>query len=202
MQTRLPILYSFRRCPYAMRARFALKLCKLDYELREVSLKAKPLAMLDISPKGTVPVLQLPDGTVIDESLDILTFAAGRTDKFSQWSKSHLLIEENDEQFTHDLQSYKYYERYPEQLQSTYRDSCIPFIDKLNCILQQSSYLEGALLSLTDIAIFPFIRQFVMVDEDWFYNSGFKSVANWFTGLLNEPCFISSMNKHPLWQPK
>ena len=183
-----------------MRARMALQLANIDVELREVSLKAKPQAMLDISPKGTVPVMQLPDGRVLDESLDIISYASDFITPAMAWDPHHPLILENDNQFTTQLRHYKYFERYPEQSFESYREACLGFITSLNQQIENNGgYLNGNQLSLIDIAIMPFIRQFSMVDKDWFYNSDFKALQQWLTTLLDADYFTKAMQKHPLW---
>src|SRR5690554_5339291 len=163
-----PILYSFRRCPYAMRARLGILFAGLQVELREIVLRNKPAQMLAISPKGTVPVLQLPDGQVIDESLDIMRCALQLQDPQqlldeSTLTQGYALIEQNDRQFKHWLDRYKYADRYPEMTQLEYRLQGEVFLQQLEQLLNQS-FLLGDKISLADIGIMPFIRQFAHVD--------------------------------------
>jgi glutathione S-transferase len=168
----LPILYSFRRCPYAIRARMAIVYASINLELREVSLANKPAEMLSISPKGTVPVLQLEE-RVIDESIEVMDWAIAQSDP-DNWlaldlqQQQQSLIEENDNQFKLWLDKYKYWDRHPEQSQQVYRSQAEKFISKLEKNLTQHSYLLGNKICMADIAIFPFIRQFAFVDKDWF----------------------------------
>jgi len=190
----LPILYSFRRCPYAIRARYALAHKNITYILREVDLKNKPEAMLDISPKGSVPVMLLPDGTVIDESLDIISYA---------WSVnvSSELIKHYDNDFTPLLKKYKYFEHHPEHTQNYYRTQIESnFLTKINTILEKHHYLTGDTLTPDDIAIIPFIRQFVFVDKEWFDDSDYTYIKNWLYSIINTAIFDSVMQKFSPWK--
>ncbi len=196
----LPILYSYRRCPYAMRARMALKLANIQVEIREVSLRDKPSLMLQVSPKGTVPVLVLPDGKVIDESLDIMLFAL-----LNQLSAGHLdevsrgLITENDTSFKRALDAYKYPERYPQKSQIGHRADGEVFLQKLEDLLQQHAYLLGTTESLVDMAIFPFVRQFAAVDGAWFENAHYAKLRAWLKGWTESELFNSIMEKRPTY---
>jgi len=202
----LPILYSFRRCPYAMRARLALSyaLEVNDLELREVILKNKPQALLDISPKATVPVLQLVDGTVIDESLDIMKWALSLNDP-DDWlitdneSEISELITLNDGEFKWALDHYKYSDRH-EESEEYYRAQGETFLNKLNERLQKNVFLMGEKASFTDVAIFPFIRQFAHVDRIWFFASEYKALINWTNYWLESDLFKNIMKKNPGWQ--
>ena len=201
----LPTLYSFRRCPYAMRARMALCRGSITVELREVSLRAKPEAMLSLSAKATVPVLHLPDQTVLDESLDIMYWALAHSDP-GQWldpalaEQSANLIVENDGSFKGYLDHYKYWERYPADSQQDYRAAAEVFLQRLELLLEDNSYLLGNRVGITDIAIFPFIRQFAFVDKDWFDQAPYPRLQQWLQGFLESELFISAMRKQPLWQ--
>lgn len=202
----LPILYSFRRCPYAIRARLALKCAQIPLELREVVLRHKPEAMLAISPKGTVPVLQLPDGQVIDESLDIMNWALRQADP-EGWldlpdaQVTHDLIARNDGPFKALLDRYKYPERHPDSTFTDYRDQAIELcIQDLNQRLTDAPCLLGARPSLADMAIVPFIRQFAQVDADWFASAPFPALRTWLNGLVESPLFHAVMAKYPAWQ--
>lgn len=201
----LPVLYSFRRCPYAMRARLALKYSALVIEVREVLLKDKPSEMLEASPKGTVPVLLLPDGRVIAESLDIMFWALQQADA-EAWlddTKSvevKNLVELNDGDFKQYLDQYKYFDRYPAQTQQDYRQLGERFLQKLEGVLSQNHYLFSNTPGFTDMAIFPFIRQFAQVDREWFYASDYVGLQSWLKRLLESPLFISIMKKYPRWQ--
>lgn len=200
----LPILYSFRRCPYAIRARMAITYASITFELREVALANKPAAMLAISPKGTVPVLQLSD-SVIDESVEVMRWALSQSDP-ENWLASDsqqeqsTLIDENDNEFKQWLDKYKYWDRYPEQSQQDYRKKAEKFLSNLELRLQHNSYLLGNNICMADIAIFPFIRQFAFVDKPWFDDADYPSVQRWLNQFLQSKLFEQVMVKHALWQ--
>ena len=191
-----PILYSYRRCPYAMRARMALCYAGLEVEHREIALKSKPAHMLQISPKGTVPVLLLADGTMLDESLDIMRWALTQQDE-NHWLQhdDQDLIAENDGAFKQALDRYKY----ATGAKQTHRTQAEKFLQKLETRLNQQAYLCGAKLSMTDIAIFPFIRQFAGVDEAWFERSFYVATRQWLSGLVASELFVAVMQKHATW---
>ena len=201
-----PILYSFRRCPYAMRARMALRRASITVELREVSLGDKPQAMLELSAKGTVPVL-LANKLMLDESLDIMYWAMEQADP-GQWldadlqARTESLIYENDGSFKTHLDQYKYWDRFPAQSQQSYRQQGETFLVKLEQLLRLNKYLLADRPTLADIAVFPFIRQFAFVDKHWFDNSGYSQLQRWLQEFLESPLFIQSMDKLPPWQPE
>jgi glutathione S-transferase len=198
----LPLLYTFRRCPYAMRARLALQASGVAVEMVEVSLRAKPQALLDCSPKGTVPVLRLSDGTVIEESLDIMRWALALNDP-EDWMgggpavavESAELIARNDGPFKQSLDRYKYATRFPEHPAEHYRDEAGTVLHDLEARLAKQPYLTGASLRFADIAIFPFVRQFAQVDRDWFDTSDYDALRRWLDGHLNSPLFAAIMKK-------
>ena len=191
-------LYSFRRCPYAMRARMALRYSGVPVEIVEVSLKAKPAEMLAISPKGTVPVLDA-DGRVIDESLEIMRWALAQNDP-QGWlldgdSRIAELIEANDQGFKIDLNRYKYAERYPEQPMEVYRGAGAVFLQRLEGLLQDRDYLLAGHPSLADIALLPFVRQFAHVDREWFAQTPYVRLQAWLQRFLESELFTSIMKK-------
>lgn len=200
----LPLLYSYRRCPYAMRARMALKLAGIDVEIHDISLRNKPAHLLQVSPKGTVPVLVLANGTVIEESLEIMFWALNQ---HALGANIHAgaepcilaLITENDDFFKKALDGYKYPERYPNLTQQEHRVKGELFLQKLEQLLIKHDYLMSDTLSIADIAIFPFVRQFVAVDSIWF--SGYNKVQPypklnlWLNQLVESDLFISVMEK-------
>lgn len=197
----LPILYSYRRCPYAMRARMALKLAGIEVEIREISLREKPVQMLQVSPKGTVPVLVLQDGSVIDESLAIMEYALQPS--INEAYKAIIL--ENDTRFKQALNCYKYPERHPEKSQKQHRQQGEMFLQQLENLLQQNSYLFGAQPSFADYAIFPFVRQFAAVDLCWFGGFNQESVDYpqlriWLKNLLESDLFKSVMQKQAVYK--
>ena len=202
MQSPLPILYSFRRCPYAIRARLAISYAGIPIEIREVYLKHKPAQMLALSPKGTVPVLHLTDGKVIDESLDIMRWALAEHDP-EHWldtgEDSERLIQWNDGEFKYHLDRYKYADRYSEFPASYYRSKGELFLAELESKLGDNRYLSGDNLSLLDAAIFPFIRQFAAVDNNWFENTNYCNLKKWMSALLASDLFGLVMVKYPVW---
>jgi len=197
-----PILYTFRRCPYAMRARLALTYAGIQLEYREIMLKNKPQAMLNVSPKGTVPVLVLENGEIIDESLDIMLWALQQSNP-KNWlqhkEEAFILIKENDNIFKPWLDRYKYADRFPEQTQTFYRTQGELFLHKLENNLSQFTFLLGNQPTLADFAIFPFVRQFAFVDKAWFNQSTYPKLQKWLNTHLENPLFEKIMVKHPVW---
>ncbi|NBX05586.1 MAG: glutathione S-transferase [Betaproteobacteria bacterium] len=201
-----PILYSFRRCPYAMRARLALLAAGQVVEHREVALKNKPAEMLRVSPKGTVPVLVLADGTVLEESLDIMRWALGRSDpqgwlggdeagREDAWS----LIAQNDGDFKFHLDRYKYPHRYGLADGTAHRELARGFLDLLQARLAQHGFLAGAHFGLADAAIAPFVRQFAHTDPVWFAAQAWTHLAQWLQDFEASAAFAQVMEKHPVW---
>ncbi len=200
----LPLLYSFRRCPYAIRARLAIKISNKKVELREVNLSDKPKEMLERSAKGTVPVLVLTDGTVIDESRDIMIWALMQHDP-QNWlpadlndrRESNALIDFNDNEFKQHLDHYKYAARFPEQSVERYRQQAENFLQQLEQRLTKTDFLLNNAVSLADMAIFPFIRQFAFVDKNWFDQSQYLKCQTWLKTLLDTQIFADVMKKLP-----
>ncbi len=195
-----PILYSFRRCPYAMRARMAIAASGTQVRLREILLRDKPDEMLAVSAKGTVPVL-VEGGHVIDESLDVMKWALAKHDP-EGWlaRKDDALIAENDGPFKHHLDRYKYSTRYEDADAEEHRTAGFAFLQKLDACLANSEYLHGAARGFTDIAIFPFVRQFRIADKDWFDAAPITNVQRWLNALMESALFKSVMEKYPLWK--
>lgn len=201
----LNLLYSFRRCPYAMRARLGLLFAGLPVELREITLKNKPAPMLAISPKGTVPVLQCVDGTVLEESLDIMLWALQQQDpqglldaQVVQQAKA--LIMQNDNEFKPWLDRYKYADRHPEMTQLEYRQGGEVFLQVLERLLAEKPFLLGDKITLADIGIMPFVRQFAHVDRDVFYSLDYPNLQQWLKSWLEHPLFLQAMSKFLPWQ--
>ncbi|MCJ8311520.1 MAG: glutathione S-transferase N-terminal domain-containing protein [Saccharospirillaceae bacterium] len=195
-------LYSFRRCPYAMRARMALKISGLKIELREILLKDKPSCMLEFSNKATVPVLVIDNKTVIDESYDIMLWALKQHDPDNwlvMFDKSETLIKQCDFEFKPILDSYKYNDQNKELQLKSREDSCI-FLNKIEHRLLKTNYLFSNEITLADIAIFPFIRQYAYVDIKWFEKSEFKAINLWLKKLINSELFETIMQKYPLFK--
>lgn len=205
MTSSLPLLYSFRRCPYAMRARLGLLFAELPVELREIVLKNKPAQMLEISPKGTVPVLQLVDGTVIAESVEIMRWALEQQDPqgllvASVSLQAKALIEQNDNDFKLWLNRYKYADRHPERTQIEYRQQGEVFLQLLESLLTKNAYLLGSSPSIADIGIMPFVRQFAHVDRQVFYSLPYPKLQLWLQHWLQHPLFVQAMTKFQPWQ--
>ncbi|RVT93950.1 glutathione S-transferase [Sphingomonas crocodyli] len=196
-----PVLYSFRRCPYAMRARLALLVSETAFELREVKLSAKPAEMLAASPKGTVPVLVLPDGQVIDQSIDIMRWALGRNDP-EHWldGDDDTLIAANDGAFKHHLDRYKYPERHGSD-PAEHRAAAMDMLAVLEDRLSRQLWLCGASRSLTDAALMPFVRQFAATDQAWFDVQPLPGVQRWLGVQLASPLFERVMARHEVWRP-
>ena len=203
----IPILYSFRRCPYCMRAHMALKQAGIQVELREVKLSDMSEEALAVSPDETVPVLVLADGTALDESWEIVKWALLQNDP-DNWLgdnsalllDAEMLVETNDYSFKEDLDHYKYSDRFPEQGKEHYRQACEEFIVELEEALSESPYLIAEHLSLADIGVFPFIRQFSLVDIEWFQQAPYPNVQRWLKGLIHSELFEDVFQKHEIWK--
>ena len=202
-----PVLYSFRRCPYAIRARLALRVSGIQVILREVVLANKPSALLACSPKATVPVLVLTNKQVIDESLDIMMWALHQNDPHNWLVEGAGLITEtlqlilsNDNDFKPDLDRYKYADRFPEKPMETYRAQGERFLKVLETRLATSPFLLGERPTLADMAILPFVRQFAHVDIHWFELSPYVYLRTWLSSLLDQALFNSVMQKYSPWR--
>lgn len=194
-----PILYSFRRCPYAMRARLAWMISGMTCEIREVKLSAKPEAMLEISPKGTVPVLLLADGKVVEQSLDIMRWALGQSDPEGWLQREDGdLIARNDGEFKQHLDHYKYPERHgSDPLEA--RTKAGEFLMLLNARLAAHGQLVSKGRGLADMAIMPFVRQFSAVDRAWFDAQPWPDLRAWLDGHLESALFASIMLRLKPW---
>ncbi len=201
----LPILYSFRRCPYAMRARMAIHISGQRCELREVLLRDKPPSMLEYSAKGTVPVLILQDGKVIDESLDVIDWALNLNDP-DDWQRSKdkektkELIKINDGEFKYHLDRYKYSKRYDNEDPEFHRKKCLKFIESINNELNNSEYIFDDNISYADIVLLPFIRQFRIADIEWFDSLPYDNLKRWLSSFLGSSLLNSIMKKYDLWK--
>ena len=196
-----PILYSFRRCPYCIRAHMALKQSAVKIELREVKLGQFPSELSSISSAGTVPVLQLSDGQVISESWEIVQWALVQNDP-EQWLNQNFddsLIQRNDFFFKKHLDHYKYASRFPEHKQVHYRQLAEQFIVEIAQNLKHQDYLLGNKISVADIGIFPFIRQFSLVEPQWFVET-YPNVQRWLAGFIDSELFQHIFKKQNLWQ--
>lgn len=203
----LPILYSLRLCPYAMRARLSLLLAGQAVLLRDVVMDNKPDEMLIASPKGTVPVLVLRDGTVLEQSIDIMLWALNQSDprKLLNPSQSCCLdpmlefIEINDRNFVPVLNQYKAASRYRDDSKENHRNNCQALIEKLEQRLEQHRFLFGDNPSLADYAVLPFIRQFSRVDRPWFIQTPYPRLQAWLVTHFNDPVYSKAMIKVPQW---
>ncbi len=195
-----PILYSFRRCPYAIRARLALLASGTICEIREVKLSAKPPELIALSPKATVPVLQLPDGGVIEESLDIMRWALARNDPENRIERSdEALIAANDGPFKHHLDRYKYPNRHGTD-PAEHRDAALDLLRPLEARLQASPYLCGDLMGLTDAALMPFVRQYAQTDRAWFDALPLPGLQAWLARLTGSSLFEAAMVRLAPWR--
>ena len=209
----LPILYSFRRCPYAMRARLALAISGEPYTLREVVLRDKPAELLAASPKGTVPVLVLPDGAVIDQSLDVMLWTLRRKDPEGWLSPARASLDDmlalvagNDGEFKRSLDRYKYPNRYPEEsagdaqaFAQMQRAQGAAWLARLDGTLGEG-WLFGARASLADMALLPFVRQFAHTDAAWFAAQPWPQLRAWLTGFEAGAPYAGVMGKHAPWR--
>ncbi len=202
----LPRLYTFRRCPYAMRARMALLQAGRAFETVEVSLRDKPPSLLALSPKATVPVLQLPDGRVIDESWEIMRWALAAPDAQGGWARAQTpenieLLQRNDGDFKQHLDRWKYPQRYAHETgvpPTQHRDRAVAVLLRpLEARLQRAPFLGGATPCATDLAVFPFVRQFAAVDPAWFAALELAALRAWLDGWLAAPLFAACMHKLP-----
>ncbi|WP_299414118.1 glutathione S-transferase [uncultured Sulfitobacter sp.] len=200
MRETTPILYSFRRCPYAMRARLALQASGCTVALREIALADKPQAFLAASPSATVPCLVHADG-VIDESLDIMVWALQQNDPH-RWLEmpqlGHALIAQTDGPFKHALDRVKYASRYPDEDADQHLNAACGFLHVLDDMLEQWLFDTP---TLADYAILPFVRQFAFIDKKWFDDQGWPYLQKWLDRFLDTPEFADIMIKHPQWQP-
>lgn len=196
----LPLLYSFRRCPYAMRARLAIAVSGVAVELREIKLSAKPQPMLEASPKGTVPVVVLPDGSVIEQSLDVMHWALGQHDPEGWLHRDDAaLIARNDGPFKHDLDRYKYPERHGSDA-IAHRESGLEFLAELDARLAAHGQLCGKDRGLADMAVMPFVRQFAATDPVWFASQPLPHLQRWLAGHVKSDLFASVMGKFAPWR--
>ena len=204
-----PVLYTFRRCPYAMRARMGIYASGIKMEWRELVLRDKPEHMVEISPKATVPVVQLPDGKVIDESFDVMMWALEQNDPHG-WlpsngdmkQRSTEIINECEERFKQHLDHYKYPNRYDGIDAISSRDEAVKILEKWNGYLADHANLLSEQPSLADYATFPFVRQFANVDRDWFDALALPHLQAWLERHLTSQIFADIMIKQKPWTPE
>ncbi|TPV93465.1 MAG: glutathione S-transferase [Myxococcales bacterium FL481] len=207
VSTPLPVLYSFRRCPYAIRARMAMAVAGQPAELREVLLRDKPQAMLEAGQRGTVPLLVLPDRTVLEQSVEIMDWTLRRRDPqgwLAQRDDPRLmgLLDANDGPFKRALDQYKYPDRFPGSSEvATAKDRALAHLQRLDEQLCRDAYLGGEAPGYFDAALFPFVRQFAAVDRAWFSSLSLGPLVAWWAAMLAHPAFTTVMAKVPVWQP-
>jgi glutathione S-transferase len=200
----LPILYTFRRCPYAMRTRMALLYSGIPVEIREVKLSNKPKSLLEISPKGTVPVLVLKD-KVIDESLEIIKYALSVNDPKSWIPKNKEIpwkmietVNKNGE-LNELISKYKYFEKYPEKSQQEHREALEESLQSFETLLNKTNFLISDEITIVDICLFPFIRQLAKVDRKWFSKT-FLKMDSWLAFFENSELFNNVMKNYKPWK--
>ncbi len=189
-----------------MRARMAVCVSGVSIKLIEVDLKNKPVDMLRLSPKGTVPVLKLPDGTILEQSIDIMHWALTQADP-QGWllltpqerMEAETIVATNDGPFKQWLDRYKYHIRFPEENASTYRDQAMDLLQSLTRRLDENGYLFGPRIKWPDVAVFPFIRQLAHVDLEWFNRHASPSLVRWLSGFTQSDLFASVMDKSQRW---
>lgn len=203
-----PILYSFRRCPYAMRARLAIKASGLIVEIREVELKNKPKEFLNISPKATVPIVCISSKQIIEESLDIMEWALKINDPLKLLKNEklnrieiHSILNKLENEFKQNLDRYKYSSRFDLPNPKLYRDKNLQTLNEFNNLLQNNKGICSSNLSLLDYAVFPFIRQFRNVNSVWFDSLELKFLQTWLYELIDSDEFSSIMKKYEIWKP-
>lgn len=201
----IPILYSFRRCPYAMRARMALQLANVQCELREVELKNKPEEMLQASPKGTVPILVLEE-VILDESNDIIQWVISNNPNIlmhlddEQAQQTSKLVDLFDTEFKYHLDRYKYHQRYGSNA-TIHKEQCDEILYLLDEEISEDGWIFSDEISLLDISILPFIRQFKIADESYFFSQNYQKVINLLKRFESSDLFESIMHKYEAWEP-
>ena len=208
MSNKNPILFSFRRCPYAMRARIAIKLCNQTCWIREISLRSKSEEFLNLSQKGTVPVLLLPNGKIIDESLDIINWAISINDPFKLKADDDNLYKEDlelikvfDDDFKFHLDRYKYSSHYENANREKHRNKAQDILAEINTLLLENNWIRGDHPTLTDISILPFVRQYRIADKEWFdRHLKLPRVKNWLNDFLNSTLLSQVMLKYKVWE--
>jgi len=203
----MPVLYSFRRCPYAIRARLAIKVAGVAVVHREVLLSHKPAELMAASPKATVPVLVLPGGAVLGESLDIMRWALAQRDP-QGWVRAdeeeavQFWTRRNDGPFKRALDGYKYATGQAEGSLQAWRDEAVALmLAPMEAQLAQHRFLLRETLSVADIALLPFVRQFAACDADWFGRAPLNRLQAWLAGLMGQPLFESVMTRRAPWRP-
>lgn len=203
----LPILYSLQHCPYAMRARLGLLMAQQQVLLRAIVMKNKPEEMLAVSPKGTVPVLLLPDNSVVDESLDIMMWALQKNDpedllhkhRPEDLTEAIELIRRNDKEFKPQLEIYKKAKRFRLENVIEERQKCEIFITELEQKLASNGFFIGHKAGIIDYALLPFVRQFSRVNRSWFMQAPYPNLRAWLETHMQSRLYGKAMAKYPLW---
>ncbi|MUK63023.1 glutathione S-transferase [Aliivibrio fischeri] len=202
----IPILYSLRQCPYAMRARLAILYAEQTVVLRDIDMNNKPKEMLSISPKGTVPVLHFED-TVIEESVDVMLWALTQSDPRNLLYHHDLLqlplmlelIRRNDTEFVHVLQKYRAASRYHDDDEIEYRNQCVEWLSDIEERLSRHTFIMGESASIVDYALLPFIRQLSRVDKKWYNSAPLPHLRSWLIHHYDDPIFSKAMTIYPKW---
>ena len=201
----MPILYSFKRCPYAMRARLALKLANIQCELREVRLNNKPKHMLEVSPKGTVPILILED-KIIDESIEIINWALDQNNIFKdnisseQIKITEQIIDIFDNKFKYHLDRYKYSNRYENADKKFHQKECLDILIDFEKVISDGNWFFGNELNKLDISILPFLRQFRIADPHWFDSlKQIPKIQNLLYNFLDSNLLNQIMFSYEVW---
>lgn len=209
----LPVLYSLRNCPYAMRARIAIYNSQQAVIMRDIVLSNKPVEFISASPKATVPTLVLPNNHVIDESLDVMLWALQQSDpkqllrlapQHAANSQQHSMLElihTFDSEFKPCLEAYKCAKRYHESNKYECRQACEVYIQRLENALSKHRFILDDNESMADIAIMPFIRQFAKVERKWYIQAPYPHLKRWLVQYLQSAMFTKVMAKYPLWTP-
>ncbi|MDA7742002.1 glutathione S-transferase N-terminal domain-containing protein [Francisellaceae bacterium] len=201
MTSKLPILYSFRRCPFAMRARLALYSADIGVEICEVALRNKPIEMLQASPKGTVPVLVLPNGEIIDESFEIMMWALAQNDpeklliKEPSKQEEALALVNQSSTVNRLIREIKFNDRHPDLSLDQAQENISPFLNQLEISLTRNNYLMSNELTYIDYALFPFVRQLIHIDPDWFQTLNYPEIYRWYKALVESDTFKKIMMK-------
>lgn len=201
-----PILYSFRRCPYAIRARYTLFLLDIKVEIREVLLRDKPAALLALGGRSSVPQLISREGDRYPESIDIIRWALAQDEKSaliytsSEEREIAAWLFQTDHRFKYWLDKYKYADRHPSNTEAYYRSQAEGFLRRLEIRLEKHAFLLGTDMSIADVLVFPFIRQFRGVNIGWFDQSGYVAVKKWLSQIIEGERFAKVMVKLPVWQ--
>jgi len=203
-----PILYSSKNCPFCLRARVALLYAKQKIILRNVEFTNLPAEALAVSSHATVPSLVFTDDEYLDESWDIVKWATHQCDQ-DNWlgqdgeylNDTEMLVEINDHSFTEDLRHYKNPANDAEHPPEYYRDRGEEFLEELNDMLEENDFLLASHMTIADIAVFPFVRAFALVDKEWFDKSPYPKLHSWLSGMLDTEWYRDAMKEHEIWEP-